>query len=336
MLNHLSNSNGTLSMESISEIIDHQTLSRQLVEDTSDLMVQHTLVGRTPSPASSVTVLSTHDGVIDEHEVATTSSVILNSDSGEHSNMAMVHSIIDHHSPTYQAQRLHHQHRSHQQEHHHIQHHHHNHQQQHHLNCLPQRLHLESPVHFVAGDNTLDALSVGSNCSNTIGHIIAVEQEHKLVIVNGNSNGSSSNNNNNNNNNNHKNGITSNNNNNIISNHNKNNCDLGVVLDDLTADTTLDSSDQPNYEPQDDCGESETQQTTSLHHIQHQHHHHRHSQQQQHQQRCRTNTHNNSPLQSVQTEPLTVIVQNHEDSRDSATQILSPPELSVVGDLISV
>ncbi|XP_046802654.1 homeobox protein onecut isoform X2 [Lucilia cuprina] len=316
MLNHLSNSNGTLSMESISEIIDHQTLSRQLVEDTSDLMVQHTLVGRTPSPASSVTVLSTHDGVVDEHEVATTSNVVLNSDSGEHSNMALVHNIMDHHgSPTYQTQRLHQQHHLHQQQEHNIQQHHH-HQ---HLS-LPQRLHLDSPVHFVATDNTLDALSVGSNCSNTMGHIIAVEQEHKLVIVNGNSNGSSSNNNNNNNNicNNHKN----NNNNSINSDHNKNNCDLGVVLDDLTNDdhTTMDSTDQPSYESHEASGEPESHRNSSLHHM----HHHQ-------QQRSRSNIHDHSSLHSSQTEPLTVIVQNHDDSRDSATQILSPPELSVVG-----
>ncbi|XP_065370762.1 homeobox protein onecut [Calliphora vicina] len=304
-------------MESISEIIDHQTLSRQLVEDTSDLMVQHTLVGRTPSPASSVTVLSAHDSVVDEHEMANSSSVVLNSDSGEHSNMAIVHNIMDHHSPTYQTQRLHQQHHMHQHPEHHMQHHHQ------HLS-LPQRLRLESPVHFVAADNTLDALSVGSNCSNTMGHIIAMEQEHKLVIVNGNSNGSSTNNNNNNNNicNSLKN---NNNNNNVSSNHNKSNCDLGVVLDDLTADdhTTMDSSDQPNYESHDGSAESESHHTSALHHM-HLHHHH-------HQQRCRHNIHDHCPLQSAQTEPLTAIVQNHDDSRDSATQILSPPELSVVG-----
>ncbi|KAM7341243.1 homeobox protein onecut isoform 2-T7 [Cochliomyia hominivorax] len=319
MLNHLSNSNGTLSMESISEIIDHQTLSRQLVEDTSDLMVQHTLVGRTPSPASSVTVLSAHDGMIDEHEVATSSSVVLNSDSGgEHSNMTMVHTIIDHHSPSYQTQRLHHQpHHLHHHNHHLQQQHQHEHHLQHHQHLsMPQRLHLESPVHFVAADNTLDTLSVGSNCSNTMGHIIAVEQEHKLVIVNGNSNGSSNNNNNNNICNNHKN----NNNNSINSDHNKN-CDLGVVLDDLTTDdhSTLDSSDQPNYESHDCSRESESHHT-SLHNLQHHHH-----------QRCRPSIHDHSTLQSAQTGPLTVIVQNHDDSRDSATQILSPPELSVVG-----
>ncbi|XP_011194890.1 homeobox protein onecut [Zeugodacus cucurbitae] len=403
-MKNLRNSIIKMSMASISEIIDQQSLTSQLIDDnglittassaTSDrrgseigVSVDHPslshnsvlVVGhRTPS-SSPVPALSAHNVVIDDHNVVahtvvTTSNGTITDVEGA-GPVVMVRTIIDglSHSPvhsTFQTpttvsvqsqheeqldRQLHNHHHLHQHQQHHqlvtsphqqllqIANTHQNpqsnhHPQQHHKD----RLQAGSSVDFVGTDVTLDELSVCSSPNpRTVTNIIDVKQEDKVVVIEELDMGRKK----------------------IPKRRVENHCsvhrtldvshidvDVGVGgIDDLSADAVEVTLNQHHHE------HVQLQEQQLLHHHYgsgggsrngsnsiSQHAHDNLNEQQQSRQ-CHQvgesnnhhrNTQHSAPQghlrhQTSHHEALSVIVQQHEDSRDSASHILSP-ELGVV------
>ncbi|XP_054745467.1 homeobox protein onecut isoform X1 [Anastrepha obliqua] len=377
-------------MDSLNEILDNQSLTCQLANDTNDLITTASSVAgrrevnfsvnhlsspnnttlfvgnRTSSPPTSA-----HNGAVDKHNVVA-HTVVTTSD-GTITNVegagpvVMVRTIIDglSHSPvhsTFQATAPasapnHHldQHPNNQ---YHVETSHeqllqigndHQRQQDHHRQLPENRLHGRSPVEFVGSNVTLDELAVGSSPNSSDVNIIGVKQEHKDVILDTNEvcNNSSGK---------RRREETSNLLVRAHLHHGSNSGSLDVshidvnvsvdAIDDLSSDTVEVTLNQHHH-----------------HHVQQHHqqllqHHYsgsnrksgnsaaQDSQHHDHQQHLGQlgglhNQHKNAQY-SVQETPshhhqtshhevLSVIVQQHEDSRGSAAQMLSP-ELGVVGD----
>lgn len=319
-----------MSMESISEIIDHQSLSEQLVVDTSEL-IAHNSGGGDPRSPSPTTTLSAHDGIMDESDAAA-HHVITSTDGSSSGAAVMVRTIIDSidHSPIRTSVGS-----CHSQQHQQIQlSNGHQHQQLHHNTSLQQqqtqhqqqrqRLRNASPVDFVGSDVTLDALSVGSSSSSTAAHLIpVVKQEHKLIILTNNNNNSSSSQTH-------------------MDDHHQLNVGGVNVLDELSSDAVEVTLNQHHHQQRQQQRLQQQQQnrhhTQHLHHHHHQNHHHQQHQHQQlhhprhHQHHHHPHHHNNQTHHNhAHHEALSVIVQPHEDSRDSSSQMLSPDDIGVVG-----
>lgn len=407
-MKNLRNSIIKMSMASISEIIDQQSLTSQLVDDSGltttatssasarresevDVSVDHTslvhnsalVVGHCTPSTSPPPALSAHNVIIDDHNVVahtvvTTSDGTITDVEGA-GPVVMVRTIIDglSHSPvhsTFQTpaavssqsphdqqlirQQLHnhhnrlHQHQlqhqlvtsDHQQllqianRHQNPQDHHHTQQHQ------KDRLRDGSPVEFVGSDVTLEELSVCSSPNpGTVTNIIDIKQEDKLVVIKERDVEIKK----------------------ICKRRDQNHCsdlrtlnashidvDVGVGgIDDISADAVEVTLNQHHHQHV----QLRTQQL--LHHRyvsgggirngSNSISQHSHDSLHERQQSCRghqiggsnshhRNTQHSTPQtsghdrhQTSHHEALSVIVQQHEDSRDSASHMLSP-ELGVV------
>ncbi|XP_036231843.1 homeobox protein onecut [Bactrocera oleae] len=406
-MKNLRNSIIKMRMASISEIIDQQSLTSQLVDDSglitttassasarrvSDVgvSVDHPSLSqnlalidghRTPS-SSPAPVLSAHNVIIDDHNVVahtvvTTSDGTITDVEGA-GPVVMVRTIIDglSHSPvhstfqtptTVSAQSQHEQqvnrqhlhnndHQLYQHQHHHqlvtshhqqllqISNRHQNLQSQHRTQQHQKdRLHDGSSVDFVSSDVILDELSVCSSPnSGTVTNIIDIKQEDKVVVIEKHDLGTKK----------------------IGKRRDENPCsdrrtldvshiDVDVAvggINDLSTDAVEVTLNQHHHQ------HVELHQQRLLHHhyvsgggsrngsnsmSQHSHDSlHEHQQSRHgHQISVSNNHHRNTQQSAPQTsdhqtshhETLSVIVQQHDDSRDSASHMLSP-ELGVVDE----
>ncbi|XP_039967627.1 homeobox protein onecut [Bactrocera tryoni] len=398
-MKNLRNSIIKISMASISDIIDQQSLTSQLVDesgliisnassasarrvsdvgvsvDHASLSQNSALVDGHRTPSSSPTsALSAHNVIIDDHNVVahtvvTTSDGTITDVEGA-GPVVMVRTIIDglSHSPvhstfqtstTVSAQSQHEQQLNRQ---HLVNHHHHLYQhQQHHQLVTPhhqqllqianghqnlqgqhhtqqnQKDHLRdgSPVNFVGSDVTLDELSVCSSPnSGTVTNIIDIKQEDKVVVIEEHDEGSKK----------------------IGKQRDENHCsdrrtldvshidvDVGVGgIDDLSTDAVEVTLNQHHHQhvqlhqqqllhhhyvsaggSRNGSNSMSRNSHDSLHECQQSHH--------VHQVGVSNNNYSNtisapqtSDHQASHHEALTVIVQQHEDSRDSTSHMLSP------------
>ncbi|KAL9906637.1 homeobox protein onecut isoform 1-T17 [Glossina fuscipes fuscipes] len=316
MLNNFTYTNIGQNMEPINDIIDQQSLQRQLVEDSSnDLMVDHrVLVGGSASPAS---VLSAHDTMVDETEISSSSGVVMGRGVSHQSALLMIGDSPPSHQDAVEPRNVCNQNysASHPLEH--------------------QRLVLGSPIQILETDTAINGILGGSSGSNgSNGHIINVKKRKKLILLGTH----------------HQkiNNVNNNNNNHIYNSEHKScSLNLDVIMDAMSG------TEQQNYgQPENITGEKVRMQRPLLqqhnqmlhtqtfdtegHHSSSHHHHDHNLQLNEHHSPDILSRHLHEHGRQIDTavgttniESLSVIVQAQDDSRDSASQILSP-ELGVV------
>uniref|UniRef100_A0A1A9WYE3 One cut domain family member n=1 Tax=Glossina brevipalpis TaxID=37001 RepID=A0A1A9WYE3_9MUSC len=316
MLNNFTYTNIGQNMEPINDIMEQQSLHRQLVEESSnDLMVgHHVLVGGSASPAS---VLSGHDTMVDETEISSSSGIVLGSSMSHQSALLMMGDSSPSHQDAIGSRHVCNQSysASHALDH--------------------QRLVLGSPIQIVETDSVINGISGGSSCSNgSSGHIINVKKKKKLILLGTH----------------HQkiNNINNNNNNHIYNSDSNKECSLNldVIMDAMSG------TEQQNYESENLICEKVRMQRPILqhqnqmlhiqtydrepHHSSSHHHHDHNLQINEHLSPDMLSRHMHergrqidSAVTTTHIEPLSVIVQAQDDSHDSTSQILSP-ELGVV------
>ncbi|CAD7001088.1 unnamed protein product [Ceratitis capitata] len=387
-----------MSIESITDIIDHQSLTNQLDDDNevittaettmsesceadvgagADACVNHTLsalnsalvIGQSKPSSTLAPDLSRHDVVIDDHNVVahtvvTTSDGTITDVVGA-GPVVMVRTIIDglSHSPvhtTFQPsttgsdEREHEQQLQMQQQQHKHRESHHQQQAHHHHQTITTINHKRRcPVEFADSDVTLNELSVCSSPnSGSVANIIGVKQEEKVIVL-------------------HErdmiNRIVKRISENTNGMHQSIDCgaldashiDVGVnvgvdVIDDISSDSVEVTLNQHHHQ-------HVQQQQQNLHQHQYvsrcsdrnggnvlSHYSQQHEQQSNHGQQVGVGPKHRNPQHSVQDESdhqhdqtchhgaLSVIVQQHDDSRDTATHMLSPElgvgSVGIIGD----